>query len=125
MDKVVHFEIPADDIERAQNFYKNIFQWDVNFVPEFSYVIVHTTETDENQMILEKGAINGGMMKRGLIKNPVITIQVDNIDQSLAQIEQAGGKQIGQKQQVGDMGFSAYFQDTEGNILGLWENIKK
>ena len=124
MDKVVHFEIPAEDMARAEQFYKSIFHWKINLIPEFNYAIIHTVETDEKQMPRVPGAINGGMMKRGLIKNPIITINVKNIDDSLTQIEEAGGKVIAQKQAVGEMGFSAYFEDTEGNILGLWENAK-
>jgi predicted enzyme related to lactoylglutathione lyase len=72
------------------------------------------------------GAINGGMMKQiDPIKSPVITIQVESIDASAKKIEKAGGKMVVGKQPVGDMGFSAYFLDISGNLLGLWENAKK
>jgi len=125
MDSVVHFEIPADDTKRAQGFYTDVFGWDVNLVPEFNYAIVHTTEVNEKQMPKGVGAINGGMLARQEpIKNVVITIQVDSIEESLKKINKNGGKTVRGKEPVGDMGFAAYFKDSEGNVLGLWENKK-
>jgi hypothetical protein len=53
---------------------------------------------------------------------PVITIGVDDIDATLTKIEDTGGSRLGEKNAVGDMGFAAYFQDCEGNVLGLWQN---
>lgn len=123
MDKVVHFEIPMDDVGRAQKFYQEIFGWQIKAVPEMDYVLVHTGPTDnQNGMTKESGFINGGMMKRQkLVRNPVITISVEDIDKTAKQIETSGGKIVEEKQQVGDMGFAAYFEDSEGNILGLWQ----
>jgi len=46
LDKVVHFEIPVDNVERAQKFYKNAFDWMVNPVPEINYTTLGTTEVD-------------------------------------------------------------------------------
>ena len=67
--------------------------------------------------------INGGMLERqDPVKAPVITIAVDNMDQAAATIEKNGGKIIRAKMPVGDMGFAAYFKDTEGNVVGLWQN---
>ena len=125
MGKVVHFEIPADDVERAQKFYSNVFKWDIDPMPEMKYTIVRTGPVDENRMAKEVGFINGGMMKRSnSLKNPIITIQVDDIEQSLREVEKEGGKIVEKTIKVGDMGLAAYFQDTEGNILGLWQNLK-
>ncbi|MBI3887846.1 VOC family protein, partial [Candidatus Microgenomates bacterium] len=64
MNKVIHFEIPADDINRAQRFYKEVFGWKMNIIPEMNYTIVQTGPTDEKGMTKESGFINGGMMKR-------------------------------------------------------------
>src|SRR4029453_5659606 len=63
-DKVVHFEIPADDVERAQVFYRDAFGWTINAMPEMGYTIVMTTESDEAGTPVERGAINGGMLQR-------------------------------------------------------------
>lgn len=59
------------------------------------------------------------------VKNPVITIQVDDIDASLKRIEQLGGSVVRKKMAVGDTGFAAYFKDSEGNVLGLWQDARK
>ena len=70
----------------------------------------------------EPGAINGGMVERnGQVKNPIIYIRVDNIDATTTSIEKNGGKIIKPKSPVGNFGFAAYFKDTEGNIVGLWQ----
>jgi len=121
MNRVVHFEVPAGDLDRAKKFYSNVFGWQIMDMPEMSYVIVTTTDSDEKGP-KNPGAINGGMMKRGSIKNPVITIEVPDIDSHLKKIEEAGGKVVAPKIAVGDMGFSAYIMDTEGNVMGLWQN---
>lgn len=61
------------------------------------------------------------LARQAPIKNPVITIEVASIDASLQQIEKLGGRVVRGKQPVGEMGFAAYFSDTEGNVLGLWQ----
>ncbi len=50
MDKVVHFEIPADDLARANKFYSNLFGWKINQVSQFNYAIINTVKTDEKEM---------------------------------------------------------------------------
>jgi predicted enzyme related to lactoylglutathione lyase len=87
------------------------------------YVLVGTVESDENGMPKEIGAINGGMLKRqDPVRSPVITINVKSIDQAAVAIENNGGKTVRPKMPVGNMGFAAYFKDTEGNVIGLWQN---
>jgi predicted enzyme related to lactoylglutathione lyase len=121
-DRVVHFEIPFDDGERAMGFYGEAFGWDVNAMPQMQYVMVSTGPSEQGPPS-EPGFINGGMLQRQLpIGSPVITVNVDDIDASLEKIEKLGGTTVIAKQPVGDMGFSAYFKDTEGNLLGLWQN---
>src|SRR5512133_1111538 len=126
MGKVVHFEIPADDVERAKNFYGAIFGWDRQTMPmgESEYTTVRTTAVDEQtQMPTEPGAINGGMMQRDarITTSPVITIDVDGIDDALKQIEDKGGSTVLPRTPIPGMGAFAYFKDPEGNVLGLWE----
>ncbi len=126
MDKVVHFEIPAENVKRAQDFYRKAFGWKINPVEQVKYTILQTVDVDKDMMPLESGAINGGMMERNdKVKSPVITVQVAGIDKSAEEIKKLGGTVIWDKFQVGDIGFAAYFKDTEGNVLGLWENAKK
>ncbi|MDQ3734170.1 MAG: VOC family protein [Actinomycetota bacterium] len=123
MGSVVHFEIPADDVERAQAFYRAAFGWEVNAMPEMGYTILSTTKIDEEGRPLEPGAINGGMMKRtDPVTAPVIVIDVEDIDQALQQVEELGGSTLIGRQDVGGMGYAAYFKDTEGNTMGMWQN---
>jgi len=123
MDKVVHFEIPVDDLERAKKFYKDVFDWKITDIPQMNYTTLGTVEVDEKQMAKEIGAINGGMMKRDAkIPHPVITIGVENIDEAMKKVRSMGGSEIQAKIEVPNMGWSAYFKDSEGNILGLWQD---
>jgi hypothetical protein len=120
--QVVHFEIPADDLERAQSFYREVFGWRLNPMPEMSYTMVTTAALDEQGMPAEPGAINGGMLTRQQpITSPVIVINVDDVDGALEQVQRLGGRVLREKTPVGEMGFSAYFTDPEGNTIGLWQ----
>jgi predicted enzyme related to lactoylglutathione lyase len=126
MGKVVHFEIPADDLSRAKKFYGTVFGWRADDVPEMEYVMIGTTESDENGMPKQPGAINGGMLKRqDPVRHPVVTIDVENMDDALAKVKKNGGQIVREKLPVGEMGFAAYFKDSEGNVLGLWQNSGK
>ncbi len=123
MDSVVHFEIPAKDTKRASTFYKSAFGWQFSQFPGFEYWMVGTTVSDQNGQPTTPGAINGGMGKKGgALKVPTVTIGVADIDKTLDNIKKLGGKVAGKKTPVGEMGFTAYFTDTEGNVIGLWQN---
>lgn len=121
--RVMHFEIPADDVDRAGDFYRQAFGWEVTAMPDMGYTILSTTKSDEQGMPTTPGAINGGMMKRAEpLTGPIITIDVDDIDAALEQVQTSGGSTVLGRQQVGEMGFAAYFKDSEGNTLGMWQN---
>ena len=121
--RVVHFEVPYDDADRAGRFYADLFGWQLMPMPEMGYTIVMTGPTDQESGPTESGFINGGMFSRDEPgRGPNIVIDVDDIDTTLAAVEKAGGKTQSGKQPVGDMGFAAYFTDSEGNIVGLWQN---
>jgi uncharacterized protein len=123
--RIVHFEIPFDDGDRARGFYQEAFGWNVAQVPEMDYTMVTSGPTTEEGMPSEPGFINGGMFGRGdnPATGPVLTVDVDSIDAALEKIEKLGGATLLPRQPVGSMGFVAYFRDTEGNVLGLWESI--
>ena len=123
MGKVVHFEIPADDVTRAKEFYGSVFEWGMQDMPGMDYTIIQTVEVDEQQMPKEPGAINGGLMQRTAdTPAPVITIDVEAIDDALKKVEAGGGSVVQGRTEIPNMGAFAYFKDTEGNVLGLWEN---
>jgi hypothetical protein len=131
MDKVQHFEIPADDLARARAFYETTFGWKTSDFPMAdgsTYVGLHTGPTDDKNMLEEKGFINGGMFKRGgnfPPTSPVITMVVQDIDASLQKAESNGGSTVLGKQEIPGMGYYAYVKDTEGNTVGLFQEIKK
>ncbi|MFC4602370.1 VOC family protein [Rhodococcus kronopolitis] len=122
--KVVHFEVPFDDGDRARTFYQQVFGWNTVEMPEMSYTIVSTGPVAESGMPAEPGYIGGGMFERvpEYPTGPVITVEVPSIDDALVRIGELGGATVGEKQPVGEMGFAAYFRDPEGNVMGLWEN---
>jgi predicted enzyme related to lactoylglutathione lyase len=121
--QVVHFEIPADDIERATAFYRSAFRWDITSMEGMNYWGLTTTPSNDEGP-LGPGAINGGMFeKEAQLRTPIITIDVDDIDAALARIEELGGATVQPKEDVAGMGFSAYFTDSEGNLMGLWQNV--
>lgn len=124
MDKVVHFEIPYDDKARSSRFYSDIFGWDLAEVPEYEYVMIHAAETDENNMVKEPGAINGGMFKRNKeAMAPIVVIGVDSIDETVKKVLAKGGKVITPKQRIPN-GHYARVSDSEGNIIGLADSSK-
>lgn len=126
MNSIVHFEIPFEEKERAIRFYREVFGWEIQDMPEMNYVVTRTTPVDEKFMPLKAGAINGGMFKREKpIKGPVLTINTENMDKTIEEIGKRGGMVLKPKFKVGDMGYAAYFKDTEGNVIGLWEMIRK
>ena len=128
MGKVVHFEIPADDLDRARTFYGKVFGWRIDTMPMpggGEYTGLTTTAVDEKTMTpTEPGAINGGMMQRdAATPAPVITIDVEDIDAALAEIEAAGGSTVTPRTAIPGMGAFGYFKDSEGNVMGLWETV--
>ena len=121
--RVVHFEIPFDDGDRARSFYGDVFGWSIQTMPELEYTIVSTGPADDQGMPSEPGYIGGGMMQRQeQIGTPVITLAVDDIDKTMATVEEHGGAKVLDKMAVAEMGFAAYFRDSEGNLMGLWQN---
>lgn len=129
MDKVQHFEIPVDDISRAKAFYEGAFGWGTMdySMPEMQYVGVRTGPVDEKNVWKEAGFINGGMFKRNSqfpLQGPTIAVTVEDIDAALVQVKASGGKVVMEKAQIADMGLYAYIKDTEGNTVGVWQNLK-
>ena len=120
--RVVHFEIPFDDADRARGFYRDAFGWDLVEMPGMSYTLA-TTGPSGDAGPTEPGYINGGMLRReSPNEGPIMVIDVDDIDAALARIEELGGQTLLGRQAVGEMGWAAYFKDVEGNSMGLWQS---
>jgi predicted enzyme related to lactoylglutathione lyase len=120
--RVVHFELPYDDGDRARQFYAKAFGWQLMPMPEMGYTLVTSGPTGDEGPT-EVGFINGGMMQREEpFTAPNIVVDVDNLEAALEAVNEAGGSTVTEREAVGDMGFTAYCRDSEGNLVGLWEN---
>ena len=111
---IVHFEIPADDVARARNFYKRALGWKISDPWKMNYFFVETLKKGEE-------GINGGLMQRKNPGQPFMNyIAVKSIDASLGKVVAAGGTICMPKTEIGSgMGWIAAFQDTEGNLMGF------
>ncbi len=121
--KVVHFELPYDDAERARRFYSQAFGWSLMPMPELDYTIASTGPMSDSGQPTEPGYVNGGLLSRSQAASPgpVVVVDVEDIDTALATVESAGGETVVGRTPVGGMGFTAYVRDPEGNVIGLWQ----
>jgi uncharacterized protein len=123
MDKVVHFEIPFENKQRAMTFYTQCFGWQLMDMPEMNYVMALTVDVDEKQMPKEPGAINGGLFERPKeAPSPTIYVGVDSVDATIKKVQTAGGKVVTARTPIPGMGAYARVTDSEGNIIGLFES---
>lgn len=128
MNPVVHFEMPAEDKKRMADFYTNVFGWQTQLLgPEMNeYVLVTTTETGENGMPKNPGAINGGFYKKsndGPAQHPSVVIGVDDINASIQKVTEAGGNVFGEPHEIPGVGKFVYFKDTEGNVASMLQPV--
>ncbi|XHH10413.1 MAG: VOC family protein [Candidatus Bathyarchaeia archaeon] len=123
---VIHFEIPAIDVEKLRLFYEQLFGWKIFQYPgPIDYWIIQTVPTDEKGMLQHPG-INGGMYKKPQPDvKPLNYYAVESITDFLAKIEKLGGKVISPKMEVPDVGWVAAAMDPEGNQFGLIEPLQK
>ena len=120
---IVHFEIPAKNVETLKTFYENLFDWKIIHTPVdgMDYWIIHTVPTDYEGMPQRPG-VNGGMFpKQSQQKDltPVNYFTVENIDEYIETAIKLGGQVIVPKQQVPTVGYIALALDPEGNPFGL------
>ena len=116
MGRVVHFEITADDPDRAAEFYRKVFNWEVaDSGQPIPYMLVTTGPAD-------KAGINGAITPRHEHLQAVVnTIDVDNWEQGAKAIVEAGGDILTKKTAITGIGYFAYCTDTELNIFGILE----
>ena len=124
MNPVVHFEMPAQDRNRMAVFYSKAFGWKTQMLGEDmgNYVVVTTTETDENGTIEKTGAINGGFYPKNEEtpdQYPSLVIGVADIREAMDNIVDAGGKLLGEPMEIPGHGLYVSFYDTEGNKVSV------
>ena len=130
MPRVCHFEIHADNPERAAKFYTKIFGWKIEkWKGPMDYWMVNTGD-DTKQGKGTWPGINGGLLKRntpisgeGVIAY-VCTIDVPSVDEYEKKIKSNGGKIAVPKMAIPGMGWLLYAKDTEGNIFGIMQEDK-
>ena len=120
MPTIVHFEIPADDVERAKKFYTEILGWD--FVPtripgmQVEYWNISTGKSKKNTLNM------GGLYQRKESSSRMLMYAlVDDMEKALARVEELGGKIISPKMTLETVGTLVTIIDSEGNLIGLWE----
>ena len=120
---VVHFEMPYENSDRVQKFYSDAFGWQMQSTgPEMNdYVLAGTTETDENRMVKTPGNINGGFFPKNQVPGAgtSVVISVDNINDAMKKIKDAGGKVEGEPMEIPGIGHWVVFTDTEGNRVSI------
>jgi uncharacterized protein len=123
MNPVVHFEMPANDSKRMAEFYSDVFGWHAQFMGEEmgNYVVVITSDIDENGRPKDAGMINGGFYPRNSnnSQHPSVVIAVDDIKESVKEITKSGGKVLGEPVDIPGIGIYASFIDTENNQLSI------
>jgi predicted enzyme related to lactoylglutathione lyase len=116
MPRVNHFDLSAEDPDRAMKFYKEVFGWEfVKWDGPMDYWMFSTRE--------EGSGIDGGLSRKSEMSPPVyLTIEVPAIDDFIVRLEANGGKILRGKMAIPGVGWFAMFQDTEGNAFGLMES---
>ena len=115
MARVIHFEIPVDDPDRAQAFYHDAFGWEIaGWGGPVDYRLATTGPESE-------AGINGALALRSEM-SAWIHVGVDSVDEALGRIEAAGGTVVTPKAAIPGVGHMAYCRDPEGNTIGVYED---
>jgi hypothetical protein len=116
MSRVIHFEIPAADPERAAAFYKKVFDWQIEKWPGPMEYWMVTTGGEGCP------GINGGLLRRNApVTATTNTIGVESVDKAVDAVKAAGGKLVMPKTPIPTVGYFAYLEDTEGNLFGVMQ----
>ncbi len=129
MDSVVHFELPYEQRDRMANFYQTAFGWQTQVMGQEmgNYVVATTTETGEAGP-KKPGAINGGFYEKQADQPqqyPSLVITVDDVKKSTEKVKAAGGKVLGEPQDIPGIGKYVSFVDPEGNRLSMLQPIPR
>jgi predicted enzyme related to lactoylglutathione lyase len=118
MARVIHFEITADDPERAGRFYQKALGWTVSpYGGPMEYWLAGTGDDSS-------AGIDGAIMRRTAPgENAVISVSVENLEAAMEAVRKAGGKADGEIDMIPNVGRFTYALDTEGNRIGLLEAL--
>ena len=120
MPTIVHFDVAADDPDRAKKFYEGLFGWKMENPPGMTdYYLIETEDLNG-----ERG-VGGSLGKRGEPGQRITSyIGVSSVDEYTAEVEKLGGKVVQPKMTVPGWGYLAISFDTEDNMFGLWQEDK-
>lgn len=114
MHRVIHFELGSREPERAAEFYRKVFGWQVQKWPGLVDYWLVTTGPDN------KPGINGGLMRhKDGMPRTVNTIAVSSVEEFAKKVTEHGGKIVAPKMAITGGGFQAYCEDTEENLFGI------
>jgi uncharacterized protein len=122
---IIHFEIPAANVDKLKAFYEEVFGWNIiQAEGPIEYWVIQTVPTDKNGMLLHPG-VNGGMYRKSEPQNkPINYISVESISDFLDKIVKLGGKVTSPKQEVPNVGWIAAAEDPEGNQFALIQPLR-
>ncbi len=121
---VVNFQMPYEDAQRVEEFYKKAFGWKMINTGEatHNYIAALTTESDEFESVT-KSAINGGFSPKGPYSDStVVVVSVKDIEVAIKNVETAGGTVLGEPMDIPQVGKMASVLDSEGNKLSLLQH---
>jgi uncharacterized protein len=114
-NRIVHFEIPCDHPQKTIEFFKQAFGWSFQQFGNEEYWLAMTGDP-------ELPGINGGIMKKKDPHQPVVnSINVEDLDKAIINIEKAGGTIVVPRTAIPTVGWIAYFKDPDGNIHGIYQ----
>ena len=114
MNRFTHFELATKDLEKTAEFYRDVFGWQIQkWEGPVEYWLVTTGDSDTS-------GINGGLMEAGGgFEGTINTIEVEDIDQAIANVQSHGGEIVVEKDAIPGVGYQAYFKDPTGITVGL------
>jgi predicted enzyme related to lactoylglutathione lyase len=125
---IVHFEIPAKNLEKLKKFYEDLFAWKFNKFPsgsemenQYEYWTIETVPVDESMQAVRRGS-NGGMYPRQKPEDkPMNFISVESADKYIDKAKELGGKILSPKMEIPNIGWWASIEDPDGNVFGILE----
>ncbi len=127
----MHFEIPANDIEKLKKFYSDLFGWKIERYPgPTTYYMLGTVPVDEKTMMPLRPGVNGGLYERKDASMPDMAkptnyISVESVEEYSKRVEALGGKIVVPKMEIEGLGWWALALDPEGNAFGILEYMQK
>ncbi len=117
MSSIVHFELSNENRNLLKDFYSKVFDWKYETLQPVSYDLIFTKENPD------ESGINGGFQEDNSMSQKIIlTIDVKEIESTIADIKLHGGDIITDIQEMPGIGRLAYFKDPEGTIMGIMQS---